>query len=92
MTSPPRQHDRLVGIACLVLCPLVSGIFFGAVAVVLLSPDGGVNALHVAALAAGLAFAANLIAICAVAAALEHSARHRAQSAVHEVFELTRDC
>jgi hypothetical protein len=61
----PRWHLTL-GV---VVCPLISGLFFGAIAAVLVLDSGIGRALEVGALAAGIMFTTNALALCIVTSA-----------------------
>jgi hypothetical protein len=88
MTRIVGRRDRLVGAVCLVLCPAVSGIFLGLVALLCVYPSDGGHALGVGALVAVGGFAVNAMAICLAAVAAEGHARRRARRAAHEIAEL----
>ncbi len=76
MKISSSRPDRLLGAACLVACPAISGVFLGLVAALCVSPGGHAIAIGVLVGAGG--FAANALAIGLTAFAVEHHARHRA--------------
>lgn len=94
MSLQSSRHDRFLGLACLVVCPAITGVFVGLIAIVSASPAGGVHAISVGARVGGVAFAANALAICLTAAAIPASAVRRAHQAAHQaarhVFEDAR--
>lgn len=83
MSLQSSRHDRFLGLACLVVCPAITGLFVGLIAVVSASPTGGVHAISVGARVGGVAFVVNALAICFTATAIHASAIHRAHQAAH---------
>jgi hypothetical protein len=74
-----RAHDRALGLACLIACPAISGLFLGLIAVVGAYPNGGGHAVALGSLVGGIAFVANVMAICLAAAAARGHAGRRAR-------------
>jgi hypothetical protein len=71
MNVDGRRHDRLIRALCLILCPAISGMFLGSVAILCVYPSAADHALEVGALVACAAFLANAFAICLTAAAAD---------------------
>jgi hypothetical protein len=81
-TLESRGYDRVLGVACLVACPAISGLFLGLVAIVGAYPTDGGHAVALGSLVGGIAFAANLVAICLIAVAARVHAGRRAGTRV----------
>jgi hypothetical protein len=64
------RHDRTLGVACLIACPAISGLFVGFVALLCVYPTRGGHAFVVGSLVGAVAFAANAIAICLTASSV----------------------
>jgi len=75
------RNDRALGIACLIGCPAISGLFLGLVAVVCAYPAGGGHTVVVGAVVAVVTCAANAIAICLTASGIHRNAVRRARYA-----------
>jgi hypothetical protein len=60
-------HDHAVGLACLIACPAISGLFVGVVAAAIASASGLGNAVASGLLVAAIVFVANACAICLAA-------------------------
>ena len=90
MSLQSSRHDRYLGLACLIACPAITGLFVGLIAIVSASPTGGVHAISVGARVGAAAFAVNALAICFTAAAIHASALRRAHQAARQVFEDAR--
>ncbi|MDQ1465928.1 MAG: hypothetical protein QOH10_343 [Actinomycetota bacterium] len=73
MTSPRASNDRLLGAACLVACPAVSGVFLALIAAVCVYPTEGGHTFAVSALVGVSGFAVNALAICVTAVAHAHT-------------------
>jgi hypothetical protein len=82
MNLDGSRHDRLIGAICVVVCPAISGVFLGLVAVLCVYPSGGDHAIKVGALVGCVALVANAFAICLTAATTESHAHRRAREAV----------
>jgi hypothetical protein len=81
------RRDRLAA-AGLILCPLISGLFFGVVSTLLVLPSSGIgHALEVGAAVGGAMFAANAAALCIVQATRAADAPRAAESPAHNIFE-----
>jgi len=76
----PRVSDRALGVACLVACPAISGLFLGLIAVVGAYPTGGGHAVALGSLVGAVAFVANMVAICLTASATRVRAGRRARA------------
>jgi hypothetical protein len=63
----PSAHDRALGVACLVVCPAISGVVFGLVATAATYASGHGDAVAVGALVGFVMFVANAFAICLTA-------------------------
>jgi hypothetical protein len=85
MNFHPSRNDRVVGAACLVMVPVISGGFLGLIVTVLMLLSGINHAVVDGTLIAGGAFAANELAICLTAVAIEGYARRRARRATHDL-------
>jgi hypothetical protein len=58
---------RVIVASTLVICPVISGLFFGLIAALLVLQSGGVGrASAVGALVGGVMFASNAVALCIV--------------------------
>jgi hypothetical protein len=79
MTIGSRGHDRTLGVACLIACPAITGLFLGLVAIVCASPAADGNAVALGIRVGAIAFAVNAIAICFTACAQHLHAGHRAR-------------
>ena len=90
MMIDTSRRDRALGVACLIGCPLMSGLFLGLVAVVCVSPAGGGDVFRLGALVGIVAFTANAFAICLTASTIHHNAVGRARGAARCAFEVTR--
>jgi len=75
------RSDRAVGVACLIGCPAISGLFLGLVAIVCAYPSGGSHTVVLGAVVAVVAFAANTIAICLTAFGIHRNAVRRTHDA-----------
>jgi hypothetical protein len=74
--------------SALVVCPLISGVFFGIISGVLVLPGSGVeHATMVGALVGGIMLTSNAVALCIV----QSSARDRAAPHVQPAVEHIRD-
>jgi hypothetical protein len=82
MSGDSGRHDRVLGIACLVLCPALTGLFLGLVAIVCAYPNNGGHAVALGTAVAVVAFAVNALAICVTATALHLQATRRDRQAV----------
>jgi hypothetical protein len=82
MIEPPGEHDRLLGVVCLIACPTISGLFLGFVAGLCAFPVAGAHAITIGAIVGACAFTANAVAICLTAVAAEGRARRRAAHAL----------
>ena len=81
-TIASSRRDRALGTVCLVGCPAISGLFLGLVAALCTLAAGGGRAIVIGSLVAGIAFAANTLAICLTAsAAPSHAVRRENPSA-----------
>jgi hypothetical protein len=78
MTIGSRRHDRMLGAACLIAFPAITGVFLGLVAIVCASPTAG-NAVGLGLRIGFIAFAVNAIAICLAACTQHLHASHRAR-------------
>ena len=77
-TIASSRRDRALGAVCLVGCPAISGLFLGLVAVLCTHATGGGRAIFIGSVVAGIAFAANALAICLTAsAAHSHAVRQQ---------------
>jgi hypothetical protein len=89
-----NRHDRALGLACVIACPAISGLFFGLVAAAAVLASGRGNAAAIALLVGSIMFVANACAICLTAStAYQHSlqrARHRARVAVSRTSGFVR--
>jgi hypothetical protein len=74
------RHDRAVGLACLIACPAISGLFVGVVAAAIASASGRENAAASGLLVAAIVFVANACAICLAARGAYRHAVHRANA------------
>ena len=59
--------DRALGVACLIACPAISGLFLGLVDILYAYPAGSSHALALGSAVGGIAFVANALAICLTA-------------------------
>ena len=75
------RHDRALGVACLIACPAISGLFLGLVALVCVSPTRGGHAFVFGSLVGAVAFAANAMVICLTASTIHGHAVRRARDA-----------
>ena len=73
------RHDRILGLACLIACPAISGLFIGLVATVCTYPTRGGQALVFGSLVGALAFAANATAIYLTAVSAHFHSQREAQ-------------
>jgi hypothetical protein len=81
------RRDRLVA-AGFVVCPLISGLFFGLVSTLLVLPSAGIgHALEVGAAVGGAMFAANAAALCVVQATRAAGAPPVEESPCNDVAE-----
>jgi hypothetical protein len=64
--APARQRRRLIA-SGIVICPLISGVFFGLIAALLVLRNGDSGrAIAIGVLVGGAMFASNAIALCVV--------------------------
>jgi hypothetical protein len=81
------RRDRLAA-AGLILCPLISGLFFGAVSILLVLATSGIgHALVVGAGVGGAMFAANAAALCIVQATRANGPAPAVQSPGDDISE-----
>ena len=74
-----RGYDRVLGVACLVAFPAITGLFLGLVAIVAAYPTDGGHAVALGSLVGAIAFTANLVAICLTASGARVHAGRRAR-------------
>ena len=82
------RHDRALGVACLVACPAISGLFLGLVALVYAYPSDGGHALVLGSLVGAITFAANALAICVTASTVHVHAVRRVRRAARQALEV----
>src|SRR2546423_1156525 len=82
MMKPPGRRDRLLGVLCLVGCPMISGVFLGVVAVLCAYPAGRDHAIKIGIIVGACGFVANAVAIGLTAVAAEGRAQRRAARAL----------
>lgn len=76
----PRTRRRLVA-SGVIVCPMISGLFFGIIATLLVFRSGNIGrASEVGALVGGVMFASNAIALCIVLSTAQGAAAPRAKS------------
>jgi hypothetical protein len=79
--SKPTTRDRHRVALGMVVCPMISGLFFGLVAALLVFRSGGIgHASAVGALVGGFMFASNAAALCIVQSTARGGAASQAQS------------
>jgi hypothetical protein len=80
-----RARNRVIGSA-LVVCPLISGLFFGVISGVLVLPGSGVeHATMVGALVGGVMLTSNAVALCIVQSSGRERAAPHVQPAVEHI-------
>jgi hypothetical protein len=82
-----RRQDRALGVACLIACPAISGLFLGLVAVVCAYPTHGGNAVTLGSLVGGITFAANALAICLTACIVHIHATRRTRHTMQHALD-----
>ena len=90
VVTESSRHDRAVGVACLVVCPAISGLFVGVVAIVCVSATGAGTALRLGSIVGVATFVANTLAICLTASTVHARALHRARRAARDAIEVAR--
>jgi hypothetical protein len=61
------RREVVLGVVCLVACPLISALFFGLVAMALAYAAGRGSTVALGSIVGGVAFVANALAICLTA-------------------------
>ena len=72
----------------LVVCPLISGLFFGIISALLVLPSGGIeHATLVGALVGGFMLTSNAVALCIVQSSASRDGAPREQTGSHDIGE-----
>ena len=84
------RQDRALGVACLVACPAISGLFLGLVALVYAYPSDDGHAVVLGSLVGAITFAANALAIRLTASTVHGRAVRRARRAARHALQVAR--
>jgi hypothetical protein len=88
MTFDTNRRDRILGATCLIVCPAISGLFLGFVAVLCTLPLDRGHSIAVGIVVGAITFLVNIAAISLTASTLHAGATRRARRAARETIDL----